>query len=172
MTGEIVAEAPVAGFVAPVVEIVDARHARRNRNAHLDATRHGGPGTVIQLPPRTSWSPAVNVFDTGKAFIVIAELAGVGPDSLRIELDVERYAVTLRGTRAGLPPQVSWGVDMVDEEIVSGAFEREIVLGEPIDARGARAVCRYGMLELMLPKQGGREPKRAPVRPNRRAVAC
>ena len=171
MTGEIVAEVPVAGFVAPIIEIVDARHARRGGPSRKGDAAEGVSGTVIQLPPRTSWSPAVNVFDTGSAFIVIAELAGVGPDSLHILLDAERDAVTIRGTRVSLP-QARWGADTVDEEIVSGAFEREIMLGEPIDARGARAVCRYGMLELMLPKQPRREPKHAPLGPRRRVVAC
>jgi HSP20 family molecular chaperone IbpA len=169
MAGDLMIEVPVAGYVAPVLEIVNARRSRRTRVSPPLA----GPGKIIQLPPRSSWAPAVNVFDTGHAFIVIAELAGVGPDSLRIELDAVRDTVTLRGVRIGILPQITHGAepfDTVDEEIATGAFEREIALGEPVDTPRARAVCHYGMLELMLPKQQRREPMSAPRR--RRKAAC
>ena len=82
---------------------------------------------------------------------MIAELAGVGPDSLRIELHAGQDVLTLRGTRTAPSPGES-----VDEEISSGSFERSISLDEPVDPNGARAVCRYGLLQLMIPKQ----PKR------------
>jgi HSP20 family protein len=174
MPAEIIAEAPVAGYVAPVFTIVNAARGRR------PAARKplpGTGGTVFQLPPRPAWSPAVNVFDTGDAFVVIAELAGVGPDSLKIELDAAHDVVTLRGVRAGGAPSIAAEFDPVDEEITSGRFEREILLDAPVDPRGAKAVCRYGLLELMLPKLKTRDPKREPINPptrtnKRRSIAC
>ena len=175
MAGQIITETPVAGYIAPVFEIVG--DGRRRAPGRLGAPQPLHPttgATIFQLPPRAAWSPAVNVFDTGESFVIIAELAGVGPDSLRIELDGENKRITLRGTRVGSAPSLVADFDAMDEEIASGRFERVVPLGEPVDVRGARAVCRYGLLELMLPKLGTREPKRAPLRPaaKRRAVAC
>ena len=126
MTEQILAETVVSGYVAPVFTVARSRRQPRQSG---------------------EWAPAINVFDTGRAFVVIAELAGVGPDSLRIELDTNRDRLTLRGTRATMSPGES-----VDEEISSGRFERSIAFDAPLDADGARAICRYGLLELMLPK--------------------
>jgi HSP20 family protein len=159
MTLQIVATAPVAGYVAPVSE-----RAGTPRQRKVTALHPGTGGAIIHLEPRPDWSPSVNVFDTGDAFVVIAELAGVGPDGLRIELDERADTVTLRGTRrdaAPCPADAFDAVDAVDEEIASGRFERVIAFDDPLDARGARAVCRYGLLELLLPKRRPRWPRRA-----------
>ena len=126
MTEQILAETVVSGYVAPVFTVVRSRRQPRQSG---------------------EWAPAINVFDTGRAFVVIAELAGVGPDSLRIELDTHGDRLTLRGTRTTRSPGES-----VDEEISSGRFERSIAFDAPLDADGARAICRYGLLELMIPK--------------------
>src|SRR5688572_4677118 len=83
MTEQILAETLVAGYVAPVFTVVRSRRQPRQSG---------------------EWAPAINVFDTGRAFVVIAELAGVGPDSLRIELDTGRDRLTLRGTRITRSP--------------------------------------------------------------------
>jgi len=178
MSMQIVTETPIAGYVAPALSIVSSSRRRAAQRAE------GGLGTVFQLPPRAAWSPAINVFDTGDAFVIIAELAGVGPDSLRIELDVTTDTVTLRGTRLGGAPTRTADYDSMDEEITSGRFERAISLGQPVDGEGAKATCRYGLLELMLPKLKTRAPKREPLMPplgqggqagrvrKRRAIAC
>lgn len=180
---QIVAETPVAGYVAPVFEIVSAGRGRRTPTpVHGGPGEPGGPGgagtvgdgTVFQLPPRTAWSPAISVFDTGDAFVVIAELAGVGPDSLRIELDEATDTLTLCGSRLGFARATAEDVDAVDEEVASGRFERTVTFDQPVNSRGARAVCRYGLLELLVPKRRTRTPRRAPVvvRNRKRSVAC
>lgn len=178
MSMQIATEIPIAGYVAPALSIVNSSRRRAALRSE------GGFGTVFELPPRAAWSPAINVFDTGDAFVVIAELAGVGPDSLRIELDAATDTVTLRGTRLGGAPSRTGDYDSMDEEIASGQFERAISLGHPVDGGGAKAICRYGLLELMLPKLKTRAPKREPVSAphgrtgragqvkSRRAVAC
>ena len=129
MTEQILAETLVTGYVAPVFTVARSRRQPR---------------------PSGEWAPAINVFDTGRAFVVIAELAGVGPDSLRIELDTNRDCLTLRGIRDTTGPVMAGAA--VDEEISSGRFERSVAFDAPLDADGARAICRYGLLELMIPK--------------------
>ena len=144
-TTQILAETPLAGYVAPVLTVIGSRRTRRPEVRR--STNNGA--TIFNLPPPPDWSPAVNVFDTGSAYVVIAELAGVGPDSLRIELDAARDVLTLRGTRAARAPV---STAPLDEEITTGHFEREISFDHPVDANNTRAVCRYGLLELLLPK--------------------
>jgi HSP20 family protein len=146
MADQIPAVSPLAGYVAPVLTVIGTKSRRAKRLA----IAHG----LAELAPLPEWSPSVNVFDTGGAFVVIAELAGVGPDSLRIELDAGSDVLTLRGTRTAPAPGES-----VDEEISSGNFERSIPFDAPVDPHGARAICRYGLLELMIPKHPRRASK-------------
>ena len=165
MVEQIPAEIPISGYVAPVLTVIGRRSSR------LASRRGPDLPNVIDLPPLAAhasppqWSPSINVFDTGGAFVVIAELAGVGPDSLRIELDTSRDRLTLRGTRR----TATQGQSM-DEEITSGAFERSIAFDTPVDAEGARAICRYGLLELFVPKAPQRRIIDAPT--VSRATAC
>ena len=166
MAAEIPMHTPVAGYVAPVLSVIGTPSSRR-RAVRRTGTGSGG-ATILELPPRAAWAPAINVFDTGASFVIIAELAGVGPDSIRIELDQERDTLTLQGSRAGTPPAAtSSSAVTVDEEIAAGRFERRISFDTPLDADGARAVCRYGLLELMIPKLPQREWKRPPSSRNK-----
>ena len=143
MADQILAVSPLAGYVAPVLTVVGSKSKRTERLAVA--------ADVVELAPLPNWCPSVNVFDTGGAFVVIAELAGVGPDSLRIELDAASDVLKLRGSRTSPAPG-----DSVDEEISSGQFERSIPFDAAVDAHGARAICRYGLLELMIPKHPNR----------------
>nr|CAA9215964.1 hypothetical protein AVDCRST_MAG63-213 [uncultured Armatimonadetes bacterium] len=186
MSAVIVPEATVTGYLAPVMQIVGA--ARSARTSRAATARRFAAGRVIELPSRPAWSPAVNVFDTGDSYVVVAELAGVGPDSLRIELDAGGDLLTLRGTRADAAfsdgdeigehgDQDCAPTDQELQEIASGQFERAIEFDEPVEPGRARAVCRYGLLQLMVPKRRGRRPlRRAPIEPAVRgqlhAVAC
>jgi HSP20 family protein len=122
---------------------------------------------------RHTWSPAIDVYETAEAFIVVAELAGVAPDELTIELDADRQTLRLRGTRRGRPaaPASSPGSEVQRGrvvphliEIAVGAFERSVVLPGPADAGGAEASGHHGMYEVYLPKA-------APPRARRLRVA-
>jgi HSP20 family protein len=124
---------------------------------------------------RHTWSPAIDVYETAEAFVVVAELAGVAPDELTIELDADRQTLHLRGTRHGRPaaaPAAGSSETQAERgrvvphliEIAVGTFERSVVLPGPADAGGAEASGLHGLYEVYLPKA-------APPRARRLRVA-
>lgn len=107
---------------------------------------------------RRAWAPHVDVYETEDEYVAVAELAGVDPDSVTIE--VEGEAVALTGERASTTPPGC--ADYLQLEIPFGAFERLLVLPSGVDAEGATANFQDGMLTVHLPKLR-RGPRRVQV---------
>ena len=97
---------------------------------------------------RGAFSPAVDVFYVGDPprAVVHAELAGVNPDEVKVE--VRGRELILVGRR--LPPQ-SKGRLYQQLEIEHGAFRRVIPLGADVDAGQTQAEYRDGILVVTLP---------------------
>ena len=97
---------------------------------------------------RAAFSPAVDVFYVGDPprAVVHAELAGVNPDEVKVE--VRGRELILAGRR--LPPQAK-GRLYQQLEIEHGAFRRIVPLGADVDSEQATAHYRDGILEITLP---------------------
>jgi HSP20 family protein len=97
---------------------------------------------------RAAFSPAVDVFYVGDPprAVVHAELAGVDPDAVKVE--VRGRELLLIGRR--LPPQAK-GRLYQQLEIEHGAFRRIVPLGADVDADAASAHYNDGILEITLP---------------------
>jgi len=89
----------------------------------------------------------VHLDEEGGAFVVQVELAGANPDSLRIYADDTDLSIA--GERE--TQVVSRSASLLRKEIQSGAFVRRIRLPIPIDADGASAAYRDGILTIRLP---------------------
>ncbi len=108
---------------------------------------------------RGGFSPAVDVAYTADPprAIVTAELAGVDPDSL--DLEIQGRNLVLTGRRG--PPAVEGDVYQ-QVEIERGYFRRVIELGAEVLADRARASYEDGMLRVELPLAQG-VARRRPV---------
>jgi HSP20 family protein len=97
---------------------------------------------------RGGFSPAVDVFyeDDPPRAVVLAELAGIDPDELTLE--IEGREVVLAGHRR---PSDSEGRLYQQLEIDFGPFRRTIHLGADVLADEARATYRDGLLRVELP---------------------
>lgn len=97
---------------------------------------------------RAAFSPAVDVFYVGDPprAVVHAELAGVNPDEVKVE--VRGRELILLGRR--LPPQAK-GRLYQQLEIEHGSFRRIVPLGADVDADAATAHYEDGILEVTLP---------------------
>jgi len=97
---------------------------------------------------RRGFRPAVDCFRTADPaeLVIVVELAGIDPASLRIA--VEPQALTVAGQRAR--PRVP-GQVYQQAEIEYGPFERRIPLEKPIDAAAATASYERGLLHITLP---------------------
>ena len=95
------------------------------------------------------WRPAVNVYETEEAVVVLAELAGIDPDKTIVQLEPSQLVI--QGQRQGIIPKTVQTVHQL--EIWSGSFAFEVSLPKPIDPGQAKASYRDGLLEVWLPKQ-------------------
>jgi HSP20 family protein len=109
---------------------------------------------------RAGFLPAVDVAYTldPPLAIVTAELAGIDP--AEIEIEIEGRKLLLSGIRR--PAEVRTDVYQ-QVEIERGQFRRVIELGADVRGDEARAVYEDGMLRIELPLVRGLEPR--PARP-------
>jgi HSP20 family protein len=97
---------------------------------------------------RGGFSPAVDVFYEGEPprAVVQAELAGIDPDELTLE--IEGRELVIAGHRR---PQDAEGRLYQQLEIDYGAFRRVIPLGAEVVPSEARATYTDGILRIELP---------------------
>lgn len=103
------------------------------------------PDTV---PP---WAPPVDMVETADAFVLLAEIPGVDPDAIALEIAGGRLAV--RGERTLPPddPEASYH----RAERPHGPFERVFSLPVEVDEAAVRASYRDGVLRVTLAKRAG-----------------
>src|SRR5438067_3070702 len=93
------------------------------------------------------WRPPLNIYETEQGIQLVAELAGIALDDLRVH--VHPTAVQIQGTRQLATPP---GLRRIQRmEIASGPFQLEIPLATPIDPDRAEAEYRDGLLGIWLP---------------------
>jgi HSP20 family protein len=98
--------------------------------------------------PATEWSPAVDVFEARDCLLVVVEVPGLSPESLRLVFR-ERELVLAgerRARRAGA------GSTFLCLERPHGRFERSIPIDVPVDVARARATLAGGILTVSLPR--------------------
>ena len=100
---------------------------------------------------RTGFSPRVDVSYAGNPprAIVTAELAGINPDEL--ELEVRGRELVIAGHRG--PVDDTEGRVFQQIEIEHGPFRRTVPLGAEVAADAARATYHDGILRVELPLQ-------------------
>lgn len=95
-----------------------------------------------------SWLPAVDVFDKKDAVVLKAELAGMDPDD--IEIEVEDNVLTIKGERK--EEETKEGEGWIVRESNYGAFERSLTIPEGVDLASIKASFKDGVLEVHVPK--------------------
>lgn len=111
---------------------------------------------------RRGFLPRVDVYYTKEPYqvVVVAELAGIDRDSVRIE--VEGRWLTLLGHRRSLSSEEG---QFQQVEIEHGPFKRRIDLGADVIADKAEAAYRDGLLQVSLPIAGpSRHARSVPIK--------
>jgi HSP20 family protein len=91
----------------------------------------------------------VDLCRSGQRYVVSADLPGVDPAS--IELIVVSGALTIKARRTRRSVQTD---DWITSERVSGTFERQLVLSEPVDAGHMHVGYHDGVLTVSIPFAG------------------
>lgn len=106
-----------------------------------------------------SWTPAVDIHEEDKQFVVRADLPGVTPKD--IEITAEKGVLSLRGSR-NFEQKTDDGLYSRVER-VSGKFARSFTLPENVETDKINAKFKDGVLELTIPKIAKPEPRRIEI---------
>ncbi len=101
--------------------------------------------------------PEVDILDNGEAITLFADLPGVKPENL--DVDVREGVLTLTATVD--PPQEK--LRAIHQEYTVGGYQRSFTLGERIDTEKISARFTNGVLELKLPKQEKLKPRKIKI---------
>ena len=113
-----------------------------------------------------SWMPAVDVFDTKDAVVLKAELAGMDPDD--IEIEVEDNVLTITGERKFEERVDDARYYRVERRF--GSFQRSLALPQGVKPEEIQAAYEDGILEVRVPKAAAEQPRRIEVRAAARAA--
>lgn len=121
----------------------------REGSRFITAFLDGVPIARVRVGTST-WSPAVDVWETASEVVVVAELAGVNEQSL--EVHFEGRELVIRGDRPEPFAAPEQRISQHQMELSYGHFERTIPIPVPIDARRIEARHRNGLLEVRCTK--------------------
>jgi HSP20 family protein len=113
-----------------------------------------------------SWLPAVDVYDSKDAVVLKAELSGMDPGDIQIE--VEDNVLTIKGERKF--------EEKIDEgryyrvERRFGSFERSLVLPQGVRPDDIQADYEDGILVVRVPKAEEEKPRKIEVKAAKKTV--
>jgi HSP20 family protein len=110
-------------------------------------------------PSGSGLYPPVNVFDAGDAYVVKAELPGVDPSA--VEIEVEDDTLVIRGERR--PSEPDRDAAFHRRERGTGQFRRVVRVPTRLASDDAKAEYRDGILTVRIPKAKEARPRRVQV---------
>jgi HSP20 family protein len=110
----------------------------------------GGSGRSLQQQGGRSqslWAPQMEVFQRGNELVVRADLPGISPDD--VQIDLEDGVLTISGERRQTNEDRQEG--FYRSERSYGTFSRSIALPEGVDEEQVNARYDHGVLEVTVP---------------------
>jgi HSP20 family protein len=129
------------------------------------ATMTPTPTTTTAQPPtrrqpaeRTmpTVAPAVDIFEADKAYVLLADMPGVGPTGLDVVAERDELVIRGRVDRPAIAPAY--------QEFEFADYRCAFTLTEDLDTSGITAVLKDGLLRVEIPKSPRVQPKKIPVR--------
>ena len=108
---------------------------------------------------RQSWTPSIDVIETDEDIKLKAELAGMDPDDISIE--VQDNVLTVSGERRFQEEVKEDKYYRIERRY--GSFSRSIALPQAIDEAKIEAKYENGVLEVAVPKAAIAKPKKIAV---------
>jgi HSP20 family protein len=113
-------------------------------------------------PERQGFAPAVDIYEDDDAITVKAEVPGVRPEDVRI--DVENNVLTISGERKLEREEKREGYHRIESSY--GSFSRSFALPESVDPNKVDAEIDQGILNVRIEKKAEIAPKRIQVKPH------
>lgn len=124
--------------------------------AFAEAFAGGGLGSSSQ----GTWSPAIDMHEREGNLVVHADLPGIKPEDVQVEVDNDM--LILSGKRERSEQHEARGIHR--RERTYGSFYRAIPLPEGANTENARAQFNHGVLEITIPRpQKQSQSRRIPI---------
>jgi len=107
----------------------------------------------------TTWSPAVDIYETENEIMVKAELPGI--DRKDIVLNLDNNVLTLKGERKFEKETRQENYHRIERSY--GAFSRAFSIPAIVDEEKIRADYKDGILKIALPKKEQVKPKQIKI---------
>ncbi len=110
-----------------------------------------------------TWAPAIDLYEDESCFYMVADLAGVDPETVDLHVEENTNRLILRGERQAPRPPAGekrcsnprpGTLRLHVMEINRGPFLRSLDLPEMVDRPGICACYRQGLLWVRMPKKG------------------
>lgn len=96
---------------------------------------------------RRVFIPKVDIYETGEAVILLADMPGVNEDS--VDITLEKNILSIKGY-VNLEGEEGYG--LAYNEYTVGDYERTFALSDEVDRNEIEAAMKDGVLQLTLPK--------------------
>ena len=113
---------------------------------------------MFQPAGQASWPP-VNLFDTGSALLVTAEVPGLGEKDVQLTLNQD--VLTLSGQRRSDAPE---GYSVHRQERLPATFSRSFSLPVKVNPEKTTASIKNGILSITLEKAAEAKPRQIAVK--------
>ena len=115
-----------------------------------------------------SWNgPALNVYEEGDQLTVEAQLPGIKPDDL--DINVEQGVLTISGQTTSQEERKERNYFVREHR--TGRFSRSLRLPATYNSEGCTANFEHGVLKLVFPKSEAAKPRRIQINGSQPAVA-
>jgi len=111
--------------------------------------------------PRHGWSPSVDLVRRDDALVLRADIPGITPDEVKIE--VEDDVLTVSGEHSEEKEEKK--EHYMRRERRSGSFSRSMVLPKGVKADEIEATTEHGVLEVTIPVPQAEEKKKVEIKP-------
>jgi HSP20 family protein len=112
------------------------------------------------MPAETELTMKIDVSEDDKSFSVKADIPGVKKEDIQVDIDEDRISVRAEVKQE---KEEKKGEKVVYSERSYGMVSRSFSLPAAVDAKGARAEYKDGVLNLTLPKKQNGAAKRIAV---------
>ena len=116
---------------------------------------------MLGVPAGTARAPRfmpMDLFRTGDHYVLHADLPGVDPGS--VDVNVDNGTLTIKAERTSRSDD---SVQWIASERFSGSYMRQLSLGDGIDTNGIGATYENGVLTVTIPISEVAKPRRIDV---------
>jgi HSP20 family protein len=117
------------------------------------------PAKGERVRPGRVFLPAVDIFETPEALVLVADMPGVAADKVTADLKDNHLVIS-----GEVSPPLKQGETMLEQEYYTGDYQREFHVGSLIDQGKIEATMKDGVLHLVLPKVEKAKPRKIEVK--------